>query len=141
MIDTAALATLRRDLVEAHRQLRFLEDDFPIIRATAESEAISQYADPKQMGANEADRKRALILALAGDFKYMQAESDLRQAQNEVEGITMEITIIEDRRRTAEWEIRARLVEVMTTSTPLVITNNSISLTGAELTQVADLGQ
>lgn len=122
MIDLQQLATARDSLTYWRKSLRDAENALPVERARAELRAIEE---GRANGSNDTDRKRALLLALEDDTDYQHALSFTRRAQREVDELSTQITILEDQRRAAEWEIRSRLADAMLAaqSTPIQLTN------------------
>ena len=110
-----SLADLRRDLVEARAYLRHAERVMPAIKAEAEYRIISdQYdGDAKQLGANEADRARNLLVRLTEDAEYQAAVATLATAQSMAETAACELEIALDERRAREWASRDRLTTAM----------------------------
>lgn len=90
---------IRMQLAEAKIALRDAEQEAETIKAIAETEIIA--AVDGKYGANEADRKRFLTVALDGHAGYCRAQDRLSAAKAAVEGASAAVAIFEDERRQA----------------------------------------
>lgn len=98
------LPHLRIALATAKDALREQKADHETMRALREQYAI----DCGALAAckNEAERTRALLIALDQDNDYIAARDQLRSAEYEVERLAAEIAVEEDARRADELRIR-----------------------------------
>lgn len=102
---------LHQQLAEAQAALRDAEDYYKSIKAEAEHRAID--AAGGKYGANDKERERFLVIALAGDTNYARALLRLRHAELAVDQIKAALAAADDDRRAYEWSVRAALVEVL----------------------------
>jgi hypothetical protein len=103
------LAELRIALANAKGDLREAKEDHETMTAIREQRAI----DGGATGKNEAERTRALLIALDQDDDYIDSRDRLRAAEYEVDRLTAEIEIIRDARTARELDIRERNNEVL----------------------------
>lgn len=127
---TASVDPARQRLVEARDRLRRVTDDEEWARAQAEVRAIAQAGgDAKALGGNEAERKRALVIALAADPEYQRVLQRLRDAQRHVEETQALVDTDHDRMRAQEITSRDKLADAITGCARLAGT----PFTGSEL--------
>lgn len=102
---------IRIQLASARDQLRHAKDMHEMVKAEAEQRAID--AAGGSIGKNEAERSRALTLALARDPQYRGALTQVRVYEAEVDRLEALLEGARDARRLDEWSIRARLAEAL----------------------------
>ena len=107
------MARLRRELVTSGQACRAAAERLVVAKALAEQRAIDAAGGAKGLGANEDERKRALVLALAADPGYQAAAAAVRQCESHVARVEAELEILRDRRRAEEWAIRQRLADAL----------------------------
>lgn len=119
MMADQRLMSLRRQLATAkavREEAHFAEK---LERARAEGRAIIGAAtetavgplrtiDTKCMGANEKDRERNLLLAIAVDKDYLEARSELAEAEREVAMLEAEIEAVYFAGRLRDLEVREK---------------------------------
>lgn len=105
---------LRLQLASVRDQLRHAKDTLTQTQAEAEQHAI--YAASGQIGKNEAERTRALTLALNRDPHYRGALTAVRCYEAEIDRLEALLEGAKDARRIDEWAIRARLAEALLTA-------------------------
>lgn len=103
------LSSLRITLVTAKDALRGHKADYETIKAIREQAAI----DGGATGKNEAERTRALLIALDQDSEYLEARDRLRTAEYDVDRLQAEIDIAKDERTARELACRERNNEVL----------------------------
>jgi hypothetical protein len=100
---------LRQRLADAKAALRTARATFEAVRAEQE-QRVKDEANG-DIGKNEKDRERFLILALRTNPIYQNTLTNLRQAEHEVERVEALLEAAIDERRAAEWQIRACLAD------------------------------
>jgi hypothetical protein len=109
-MSTHHFLTLRQRLIDCRISLRAAKDAFELAKAEAEQEAFNS---GRASGSNEAARQRSLTIALEQDGAYRTAHFNLRSAENELDRIEQLLEAARDERRASEWQIRARLADVL----------------------------
>lgn len=108
------LFSLIHDAVECGIDLRAAAEQLDIVRAQAEQRAIDAAGgDEKALGANEAARKRALIIALEHDDEWRMMREKVAQLTTDRDRIAGELRITEEYLRAERWQIRARLADAL----------------------------
>ena len=108
------LATIRRELAQARSDLRTADDYLHSARLRAELALIDRVGgDPKHIGSNDTDRKRAYDIACEGNDDYRWGLENLRKLQADVARLEAELDIQLDARRAREWELRERNIAVL----------------------------
>lgn len=102
---------LRIQLAAVRDQLRHAKDTLALSTAEAEQRAIDLAGG--QVGKNEAERARALTLALSRDSAYRAALTAVRCYEAEIDRLEALLEGAKDARRVDEWAIRARLAEAL----------------------------
>lgn len=105
---------LRLQLATVRDQLRHAKDTLMLAQAEAEQRAID--ANGGQIGKNEAERGRALTLALSRDAHYRGALTAVRSYEAEVDRLEALLEGAKDARRVDEWTVRARLADALLTA-------------------------
>jgi hypothetical protein len=105
---------LRIQLATVRDQLRHAKDILVLTQAEAEQRAIDLAGG--QIGKNEAERTRALTLALARDSQYRGALTAVRCHEAEIDRLEALLEGAKDARRVDEWAIRARLADALLTA-------------------------
>ena len=105
---------LRIQLASVRDQLRHAKDTLTLTQAEAEQRAIDLAGGA--IGKNEAERTRALTLALARDSAYRGALTAVRVYEAEVDRLEALLEGAKDARRVDEWAIRARLADALLTA-------------------------
>ena len=103
-------AQLLLDISAKRRAVRLTERLLDVARAKAEQLAIdAKGGDPKALGSNESDRKRALLLLIEEDVEYVSYRGQLEAYQSDLERLTAELEIAKSARRDRETETLDRL--------------------------------
>jgi hypothetical protein len=102
---------IRIQLAAARDQLRHAKDIHEMVRAETEQHTIDQAGG--SIGKNEAERTRALVLALNRDPRYRGALTQIRICEAEVDRLEALLEGARDARRVEEWAIRARLADAL----------------------------
>lgn len=105
---------LRLQLAAVRDQLRHAKDTLMLAQAEAEQRAID--AAGGSIGKNEAERTRALTLALSRDPHYRGALTAVRVHEADVDRLEALLEGTKDARRVEEWAIRARLADALLTA-------------------------
>lgn len=105
------LTDLRIQLAASRDALRHAKDTLALTQAEAEQRAIDIAGG--QIGKNEAERTRALTLALSRDSHYRAALTQVRVYEAEVDRLDALLEGAKDARRIEEWTIRARLADAL----------------------------
>lgn len=100
------LTQARRELVLARQHRQTATDMLGLARARAEQRATA--AAGGEIGRNEAERARFLVLALAADEHYQAALKTERQLTTQVEVRQCELDGLLDERRARELAVRER---------------------------------
>lgn len=101
---------LRLSLVTARANLRAVKDDYELIKAISEQDAI---AKGLAGGKNAEERERSLIIALSTNRDYTSVLNRLRRAEVEVDRLDALLEGARDARRAEEWAIRAKLADAL----------------------------
>jgi hypothetical protein len=111
----AELGRLRHALVEARLALRRTTENHKRVQAEREVAIIAgQYGgEPRNMGANQADRDRQMILDLSADGEYQAAAEALFDASADVLRLEAELDALLDVRRDREWYIRDHIADAL----------------------------
>jgi hypothetical protein len=108
------IALARRRLAETRIKLREHAAYLAWLRARAEQRVLySVGGDPKKLGANDEERKRAMTLALADDAEYQEALQKSRQLEADADRQEADLESAKDERRKWEWSIRERLAAAL----------------------------
>ena len=105
---------LRLQLATVRDQLRHAKDTLSLAQAEAEQHAIDLAGG--SIGKNEAERARALTLALSRDSNYRAALTAVRCHEAELDRLEALLEGAKDARRIDEWAIRARLADALVTA-------------------------
>jgi hypothetical protein len=110
-----ALAAVRLALADARLALRRTTETHRRVQAEREVAIIAELygGAPKNMGSNEADRDRQMILDLSRDAEYQAASEALYRATEEVMRVEAELDELLDVRREREWSIREHIADAL----------------------------
>ncbi len=101
------LAYFRAQLVQARADLRRFEHAEKVELARAEQRCIDKHGgSSKAIGENEADRKRALLLAVEDDPTYQAVRALHLEAQQTVDDLIAKIETLRDERHERELALR-----------------------------------
>ncbi len=99
----------RKDLARARTRLRDAEDVYRRVKAKVERRSIDDAGGPKQLGSNESERERALLLALENEREYLDAREYFRRCQSDVDILQAQLDDQIDERRKLDRQSRDRL--------------------------------
>jgi hypothetical protein len=109
------LQRLRRALAEARLNLRATTERHKRIQAEREVAIIAGLygGDPKNMGANQADRDRQMTIELTHDNEYQDVSEELFRTTAAVTRLEAETEGLRDLRREREWLSRDKLADAL----------------------------
>lgn len=105
------LPQLRLDLASARITLRQAKDELETAKAIAEQNYIMTLGG--NVGKNETERERNLIIGLSGSSLYRDALSYLRESEAVIDQLQAEIAVEEDRLRAEELRVREKLADAL----------------------------
>ena len=108
---TDELTHIRCLLIDARERAESARAALTLAIAQAEREIIDAAGGPKALGGNEADRERALTIALAEYPAVTVAQQHVEDAARALAELEADFEAARDRRRLIEWHLRLGLID------------------------------
>jgi hypothetical protein len=112
------LANIRRELARTTADLRDVRHEQHVARLRAELGLYNSVGDAKQIGSNEADRKRAYDSVCEADPEYVAARDKVRLLEARISLLEADLNIWLDERHERDLALRERNLDAFMSKQP-----------------------